>query len=288
MTSTDPEAARRRGILLVAGAALLWSTGGLGIKALADPPLKVAFFRSAVAAVALLIYFRPRLPRLTPGFLAAVASYAACLITFVVATKWTSAANAIFLQYSGVVWVLLLSPLVVKEPLHARDAAAIGIAFAGMALFFLGRFDAPGRAGDAVALLSGVFFAGLVLSLRRERGAGAEAAVAWGNVATAAALSPFVASDLSLTTRSAGILVALGVFQLAGAYVLFVRGISAVTATQASLVGMVEPIANPIWVFLFLGERPGALSILGGLVVLGAIAWRTVTRSPPTTVPPPD
>jgi drug/metabolite transporter (DMT)-like permease len=288
VTSPDTEAARRGGTLLVAGAPLLWSTGGLGIKALADPPLKVAFFRSAVAAVALLLYFRPRLPRLTLGFLAAVASYAACLITFVVATKWTSAANAIFLQYSGVVWVLLLSPLVVQEPLRARDAAAIGVAFAGMALFFLGRFDAPGRAGDAVAILSGVFFAGLVLTLRRERGSGAEAAVAWGNVATAAALLPFVAADLSLTPRSAGILAALGVFQLAGAYVLFVRGITTVTATQASLVGMLEPIANPIWVFAFLGERPGALSIVGGLVVLGAIAWRTVTGSPTTTVPPPD
>ena len=280
--------ARRTGILLVFGAALLWSTGGLGIKALADPPLKVAFFRSAVAAVALLLWFRPRLFRPTLGFLAAVGSYAACLITFVVATKWTSAANAIFLQYSGVVWVLLFSPLVVQEPFRARDAAAIGVAFAGMALFFVGRFDSPGRAGDAVALLSGVFFAGLVLSLRRERGRTAEAAVTWGNVATAAALLPFVASDLSLTTRSAGILVALGVFQLAGAYVLFVRGIDTVTATQAALVGMVEPIANPIWVFLFLGERPGALSILGGLVVLGAIAWRTLTGSPPTTVPAPD
>ena len=288
MTPTDSEAARRQGILLVAGAALLWSTGGLGIKALADPPLKVAFFRSGVAAVALLLYFRPRLPKLTLGFLAAVASYAACLITFVVATKWTSAANAIFLQYSGVVWVLLFSPLVVKEPLRGRDAAAIAVAFAGMALFFLGRFDAPGRAGDAVALLSGVFFAGLVLTLRRERGAGAKAAVAWGNVATAAALLPFVASDLSLTARSAGILAALGIFQLAGAYVLFVKGIDTVTATQASLVGMLEPIANPIWVFLFLGERPGALSILGGLVVLGAIAWRTLTGSPPDPVPPPD
>jgi drug/metabolite transporter (DMT)-like permease len=288
VTRADAETAGRRGVLLVAGAALLWSTGGLGIKALVDPPLKVAFFRSAIAAVALLLYFRPRLPRLTAGFLAAIASYAACLITFVIATKWTSAANAIFLQYSGVVWVLLFSPLVVKEPLHARDAAAIGIALAGMALFFLGRFDAPGRAGDAVALLSGVFFAGLVLSLRRERGAGAEAAVAWGNVATAAALLPFVASDLSLTPRSVGLLLFLGVFQLAGAYVLFVRGIDTVTATQASLVGMLEPIANPIWVFLFLGERPGALAILGGAIVLGAIAWRTLGGSPPTTVPAPD
>jgi drug/metabolite transporter (DMT)-like permease len=285
---TIRDAEERRGVLLVAGAALLWSTAGLGIKAIDDPPLKVVFFRSSVAAVVLLLHFRPRLSRLTPGFLAGLACYTACLITFVTATKWTTAANAIFLQYSGVVWVLLLSPIVVKEPLRARDAAAIAVAFAGMALFFLGRFDPRGRAGDAIALLSGLFFAGLVLTLRRERGVGAEAVVAWGNVVTAAAVLPFVASDLTLTARSATVFLLLGVFQLAGAYALFVRGIRHVTATEASLVGMLEPIANPVWVLLFLGERPALTSVVGGLVVLGAIGWRTLTGRPPEPVPPAD
>jgi drug/metabolite transporter, DME family len=285
MTSRNRE--ERRGVLLIAGAALLWSTAGVLIKAVADPPLKVVFFRSAIAAITLLLLLRPR-PRLTPGFLAGLACYAACLITFVTATKWTTAANAIFLQYSGVVWVLMLSPIVVKEPFRARDAAAIAAAFVGMALFFLGRFDPHGRAGDAIALLSGLFFAGLILSLRRERGVGAEAVVAWGNVVTAGVVLPFVASDLSLTPRSAAAYLFLGVFQLAGAYALFVRGIRHVTATEASLVGMLEPIANPIWVFLFLGERPAVTAIIGGLVVLGAIAWRTLSGSPPEPVPPAD
>jgi drug/metabolite transporter (DMT)-like permease len=284
---TRPSAEERRGVLLVAGAALLWSTAGVGIKGIADSPLKVVFFRSAVAAVVLLLHFRPRLRRITPGFLAGLACYAACLISFVTATKWTTAANAIFLQYTGVIWVLLLSPLVVKEPLRARDVVAIAVAFAGMALFFLGRFDAQGRAGDAVAVLSGLFFAGLVLSLRRERGVGAEAVVSWGNVVTALAVLPFVASDLSLSPRSAAVFLFLGVIQLALAYALFVRGIHSVTATEASLIGMLEPIANPIWVFLFLGEKPALTSLLGGGVVLGAIAWRTLTGPPPEPVPPP-
>jgi len=273
---TGQSAEERRGVLLVAGAALLWSTAGVGIKWIDDPPLKVVFFRSAVAAIVLLLHLRPRL-RITPGFLAGLGCYAACLITFVTATKWTTAANAIFLQYTGVIWVLLLSPLVVKEPLRARDAAAIAVAFVGMALFFLGRFDARGRAGDVVALLSGLFFAGLVLSLRRERGVGAEAVVAWGNVVTALAVLPFVAPDLSLSARSAAVFFFLGVFQLAGAYALFVRGIRHVTATEASLIGMLEPIANPLWVFLLLGERPALISLVGGIVVLGAIAWRTLS-----------
>ena len=137
----------RRGALLVLGAALLWSTGGIGIKALADPALKVAFFRSGFAALTLLLLLRPRLPRWTPAFAAALVSYAACLTTFVVATKWTTAANAIFLQYSGVVWVLLFSPVFLREPFRRRDAAAIAVALGGMALFFVGRLHA-GTAGD--------------------------------------------------------------------------------------------------------------------------------------------
>src|SRR5438105_43602 len=113
---------QKKGILLVAAAALLWSTGGTGIKLIDEPPLKIAFYRSATAAVALLLLFRPRTWRWTPAFLVGIVSYAACLTTFVLATKWTSAANAIFLQYCGVVWVLLLSPLVLREPLRGRDA----------------------------------------------------------------------------------------------------------------------------------------------------------------------
>jgi drug/metabolite transporter (DMT)-like permease len=279
----------RRGILLVLGAALLWSTGGLGIKAVSDPPLKVAFYRSAIAAAGLLLFLRPRVWKTSPAFLAAIASYAVCLTTFVIATKWTSAANAIFLQYSGVVWVLLVSPILLKEPFRARDAAAVAVAFGGMALFFVGKFRSGGR-GDVVALVSGVFFAALVMALRSERGLAAEAAVTWGNVLTAAVLLPFVAHDLALTPKSAAVLAFLGLVQIAGAYALFVQGLKHVTATQASFAGMIEPIANPVWVFLFLGERPSGYAVAGGLIVLAAIAWRTLSSPPETPVmtPPPD
>ena len=277
------------GALFVLGAALLWSTGGVGIKALPESPLKVAFYRSAFAAVTLVVFFRPKVPRLTPGFLVALGSYAACLTTFVVATKWTTAANAIFLQYSGVVWVLLLSPAVLKEPFRGRDAAAVAVALGGMTLFFAGHFG-PGGRGDIVALLSGVFFAGLVVYLRKERDAGAVAAVTYGNVLTAVMLFPFVRDDLALSGRSAAILIFLGVFQLAGAYVLFLRGLKHVTATRAAIIGMAEPVANPLWVFLLVGERPAVLSLAGGAIVLGAIAWRTLAgaAAPATAVPPPD
>ena len=279
----------RRGILLVAAAALLWSTGGIGIKWLDEPPLKIAFYRSATAAVALAILFRPRIWRWSAAFLVGIVSYAACLTTFVLATKWTSAANAIFIQYCGVVWVLLFSPLVLKEPFHRRDAVAVTIAFGGMLLFFAGRFASRGYAGEIAALVSSVFFATLVIALRRQRGQAAEAVITWGNVLAAVVLLPFVHRDLALSTQSAVVLSFLGVIQIAGAYALFVQGLKHVTATQASLVGMLEPISNPIWVFLALGEQPGVYSILGGAIVLSAIAWRTLTGGPPAAeAAPPD
>ncbi len=284
--------ARRKGILLVAAAALLWSTGGIGIKGVAEPALKVTFYRSLFAAVALMLF----LPRnawatrrwsSTAAFIGSIISYAACLTTFVVATKWTTAANAIFLQYAGAIWVLLFSPLVVHEPLRARDAVAIGVALGGMALFFVGRFETRGMAGNAMALLSSVFFAALILLLRREHRA-SQATVTWGNVLTALAVLPFIASNLRLSRLSLGVLLFLGAFQIALAYFLFTRGLAYVTATQASLTGMLEPIANPIWVFLLIGERPSPFAIAGAAIVLTAIAWHTLSGETLMELPAPD
>lgn len=284
--------ARRQGVLLVAAAALLWSTGGIGIKAVAEPPLKVTFYRSLFAAIALMLF----LPRRNWAkrqwssnrvFIGSIISYAACLTTFVVATKWTTAANAIFLQYAGAIWVMLFSPLVVREPMRARDAAAIAVALGGMALFFVGRFESRGMAGNALALLSSFFFAALILSLRREQRS-AQATVTWGNVLTAVSVLPFIAHDLGITLKSFVILALLGAIQIALAYVLFTRGLATVTATQASITGMLEPVFNPIWVLLFLGERPSVFAVAGAAIVLAAIAWHTMGGEAVAEIPAPD
>jgi drug/metabolite transporter, DME family len=282
---------RRRGILYIVIAALLWSTGGIGIKGVADSALKVTFYRSVFAAVTLFLMLRGdvlvRRWKSTAAFAAAIVCYGACLTSFVIATKWTTAANAIFLQYAGVVWVLLLAPVVVGEPMRRRDVIAIVVALSGMALFFVGKFETRGMAGNAMALLSSVFFAGLILSLRRENAA-ARSAVTWGNVFLALVLLPFVANDLALTARSFAALSFLGIFQIGFAYAAFVKGLKDVTATQASLTGMLEPVANPIWVLLFLGERPSRYALIGGAIVLMAIAWHTMQGEPATELPPPD
>ncbi len=281
---------RTRGIVFIVVAALLWSTGGIGIKAIDDAPLKVTFYRSVFAAVTLFLIFRrdvTRFPR-SAAFFTAIVAYGTCLTSFVIATRWTTAANAIFLQYAGVVWVLLLSPLVLREPMRRRDVIAIIGALSGMALFFMGRFEARGMAGNAMALLSSVFFATLILALRREHDA-SRAAVTWGNVAIAVALLPFVADDLSLSLRSFLVLLFLGVFQIGLAYAFFVKGLRYVTATQASLTGMLEPVANPIWVLLFLGEKPSTFAIAGAAIVLAAIAWHTMQGEPAAVdLPAPD
>jgi DME family drug/metabolite transporter len=280
---------RTRGILYIVMAALLWSTGGIGIKAVTDPPLKVTFYRSVFAAVTLFLIFRRDVmafPR-TKSFFIAIVAYGTCLTTFVVATRWTTAANAIFLQYAGVVWVLLLAPFVLAEPMRRRDAIAIVVALSGMALFFVGRFETRGMAGNALALVSSFFFAMLILSLRRAQSA-SRAAVAWGNVVLAVALLPFVANDLALTLRSLLTFLFLGIFQIGLAYAFFVKGLRFVTATQASLTGMLEPVANPVWVFLFVGERPSVYAIGGAAIVLSAIAWHTMQGEPAMDMPAPD
>jgi len=283
---------RQKGIAYVASAALLWSTGGIGIKAIADPPLKVTFYRSLFAAIGLFIllgrdvWSRRRWSSSTT-FAIAIVSYCACLTTFVVATKWTTAANAIFLQYAGVVWVLLFAPVVVGEAMRGRDVIAIIFAIGGMALFFVGRFEARGMAGNGMALLSSIFFAALILALRREHDA-AQSAVTWGNVALALMLLPAVHGELALTLKSFAVLLFLGLVQIALAYTLFVKGLKYVTATQASLTGMLEPISNPIWVLLFLGERPSMFAVAGAVVVLAAIAWHTMAGEPATELPAPD
>jgi drug/metabolite transporter (DMT)-like permease len=276
---------RRNGILFIVIAALLWSTGGIGIKYVVDSALKVTFYRSVFAAITLFLVF-PRDVRVkpTPAFLAAIVSYGATLTTFVIATKLTTAANAIFLQYAGVVWVLILAPLVLHEKMQRRDVIAIVVAMTGMALFFVGKFEARGMSGNAMALLSSIFFATMILALRREHEK-SRAAVTWGNIVLAMAIFPFVANDLALTTKSFLALLFLGVFQIGIAYAFFVKGLRYVTATQASLTGMLEPIANPIWVLLFLGEKPSVYAIAGGVIVLVAIGWHTMKGTPAAELP---
>ena len=192
---------RREGALLVAAAALLWSTGGLAIKWIPLAPLNIVFHRAWIASATLLLLLRPRRIRPTPAFFVACGTYAGMIITFVVATKWTTAANAIFLQDSGIVWVLIFSPLVAGEAIDRRDVAAVAACLGGMVLFFVGKISTHGEAGNAMSLLSGAFYAATVLLLRRLKGPASEWTAIVGNLAAALVSLAFAARPFDVPAK---------------------------------------------------------------------------------------
>lgn len=276
-----------RGRLLVAAAALLWSSGGLAIKLVPLSAFGVAFWRSFVSAIFLLVVFRPSRARWRHAAPSTVVVYALMILTFVSATKMTTAANAIFLQYTGPLYVLALAPFLLKEPFRKVDAAALGVALCGMSLFFVGRLDPGAFRGNLVAVVSGLFFGLTILLLRRDASGDAIPSVIAGNLAAAALALPFAWGDLALDAKGALLVLFLGVFQLGISYVLFVKGLKTVPAAEASLLGMLEPMFNPLWAFLGLGERPSAWAALGGGIVLAAVAGRTILGARRGEIPTP-
>ena len=215
---------KNRYVLAVAGAALLWSSGGLFIKLAPMPALSVACGRSLVAGVFYLLVLRPNLreARWTTAF-----AYAGCIVTFVSATRLTTAANAIFLQYTGPAYVLLLSPVLLDEPLRGIDLGCVALSLAGMSLFFVGKVAAGQALGNALGIVSGVFFALAIVLLRRDARTASNSALpstALGNIVAAAVTLPWALKALPEMTspRGAGVLLYLGVVQLGLAYWLFV------------------------------------------------------------------
>ena len=269
----------RRAVLLVAGAALLWSSGGLFIKVAPMPGLAVACGRAMVATIFYLLVLRPDLRK--ARFTTALA-YAGCVVTFVAATKLTTAANAIFLQYTGPAYVLLLSPFLLDEPFRPIDGICVALSLAGMSLFFIDKLEAGQLAGNLLATLSGVFFALTVLLIRRDAKTGSGDAIpstTLGNAIAALGTAPFAADLLHPSSVGVLVLLYLGVMQLGVSYWMFARGVRRVPAAEASLISMLEPVCNPLWVLLGTGERPGPWSIAGGAIVLGAVALRTLVKT---------
>lgn len=271
------------GVGLVLGAALLFSSGGLFIKLAPLPAPAVACVRSAVAGLFLLAVLRPRLRAARLG---TALAYAAMLIGFVTATKLTTAANAVFLQFTGPIYVLGLAPWLLRERFRPADAGFVLVALAGMALI-LGAVDPGGaRAGNLFGVASGVAYAFAIVLLRRDALAGAcpggagdpaLAAAALGNLIAAAATLPWAWSHLPAALAPGALLALLylGVVQIGVAYVLFTRGLRTVPAAAAALLTMLEPVLNPLWVYLGTGERPGPAAVGGGALILGAVALRT-------------
>jgi drug/metabolite transporter (DMT)-like permease len=261
--------------LLLLAAAVLWSTAGAAIKLTALNAWQIAGGRSLVAAVAVALLVPASRVRPRPGVLAVAATNAVTVILFVLATKLTTAANAIFLQETAPLWVLLLAPVLLGERPGRSELLSVPVYAAGLALFFLDDLTAGQGAGKLAALGSGVAFGITIVGLRhlREEGPGA---LLWGSVIAAAVTLPLWGSGPAATVRDLGLLLFLGVFQLALAYVCFARGLAGVPAVEASLLILLEPVLNPIWTWLATRERPGPWALAGGAIVLAATAWRTL------------
>ncbi len=264
-----------RSRLLLLAAALLWSTAGAAIKSCGLDAWQIAGGRSLVAAIFLVLAVRDARARPSLRVALVAAVYSVTVILFVVATKLTTAANAIFIQDTAPLWVLLVSPWLLREHPTKGELLAIPIYAAGLGLFFVDEL-APGQlAGNVTALVSGVAFALAIVGLRVLRHGG-PAALAWGNLIAAAVTLPLWSRGPASTPVDLALVVYLGIFQLGLAYLAFSRGVTGTPAIEASLIILIEPVLNAVWTFLVAGERMGPWAIAGGAVVLAATAWRTL------------
>ncbi len=267
---------RRKAIALLLFAAVLWSLGGLLIKSVHWNPPAIAGARSAIAAVLIALVVRRPHFHWSGAQIGAALAYAATVILFVLANRLTTAANAILLQYTAPIYVALLSHWFLRERTHWIDWVTIAAAFAGMGLFFLDSLSPAGFWGNTAAIASGVTFAWLVLLMRRQKAGSTIESVLLGNILTAVLCSPFYFSHFPTAWSDWSALLVLGFFQLGLSYLCYSIAVKFVTAIEAILIPVVEPILNPVWVLLFLGEKPGAWAMVGGAVVLGAVTVRSL------------
>ena len=283
---------RARWALLAAAA--LFSTGGAAIKGTSFHGFELAGLRSAVAVLAFLVFLPATRARPSARELLVALAYAATLTAFVLANKLTTSADTIFLQSTAPLYVLALAPLLLRERVHARDLLLLVAIGGGIALLFLDD-QAPLQSasdpalGNKLALFSGFTWALTMIGLRwlarGSEGSSALGAALWGNAF--AALACLAVSGLrgELTLAEAGprswLLVAfLGVFQIGLAYALVSSAVKHLEAFEVSLLLLLEPVLNPVWVLIGFGERPGPWAVAGGAIVIAAVVARTLLPPP--------
>lgn len=267
---------RPKAMLFLVLTALLWSLGGILIKIVNLGALAIAGARSAISALIIFLYLRK--PKFTWSLAqtGAALSYAGTVILFVLANKMTTAANAILLQYTAPVYVALLGAWLLKEKVKLRDWIAILLTIGGMVLFFTDSLDAGGFAGNVCGLLSGVCFALFAVFMRMQKDGSPLESVLLGNILAALIGLPFLAGSTPGAKDWAG-LVLLGAVQLAIPYILYSKAVRHLTALEVTLITVLEPVLNPVWVFLTVGEVPGTMALAGGAVVLTVVTlWCSI------------
>jgi drug/metabolite transporter (DMT)-like permease len=201
---------------------------------------------------------------------------AATMILFVTANKMTTAANAILLQFTAPVFVALLSSFILKEKVRRSDWLVIAVVLGGLSLFFLGDMTTGNLIGNLLAIVSGFTLAVMIISLRLQKDGSPVESTLLGNLITFLVAFPFIVTAPIPDMKSILGLVLLGIFQLGLAYIIFAYAIKHVTAVEGVLLNVVEPLCNPIWVFLFIGEIPKGSALIGGIIVLSAVTVRSM------------
>lgn len=263
-----------RGMILVITAAVLWSTGGLFIKKITVDPLTITCLRSAIAGLVLLPFLKPKQIRFNKYLLGYVCSYSWLVIAFVTATKLTSAANAIALQYTAPLYIFIFSVWMREVRVNWRTLSPIVLICAGILFFLLEPSRGSSLAGNIWGISSGVALALANLSVSRLKEAPAINLVCLANLTAAIVVLPFL-PDHTVITRidlSGWLSLAyLGALQIALAHVLFVSGIKHIHPLQATVLALTEAILNPIWVAVFWGEIPSAHGLAGAVLILLAV-----------------
>ena len=266
---------RQKAILYLVITATLWSLGGLLIKSVNSNPLAIAGVRSGISALLILIVMGK--PKFNWSFaqIGAALAYSATVLLFVGANKATTAANAILIQYTAPVYVALLGAWLLKERVKLLDGITIFVALGGMVLFFVDNISTQGIFGNFLAAASGLTFGAFAVLMRMQKEGSPLESVLLGNIITAVIGIPFLFQSMP-DAKGWSFLVILGVVQLGLPYILYSKAIKHVTALEASLIPIIEPILNPIWVFLLLGETPGKWAFVGGFIVLAAVTGRCI------------
>jgi drug/metabolite transporter (DMT)-like permease len=289
---------------------VLFSTGGAGIKAAAFTGVQVSALRSGIAALILIALLRGLARRpstalgralslsgrsgeatagglvLSPTMLATGVVYAATMTLFVLSTKLTTAANAIFLQATAPLYLLLLGPLILSERFRARDVAFLAGVAAGLVLCVIGQptptTTAPDpTTGNLLAVVCAITWALTLLGLRylqrdhAHTGVGLSA-VALGNLFASLAAWPFALPLPAASAAEWATIAYLGVCQIALAYVFLTAAIRVLPALEVSLLLLIEPVLNPTWTWLIRGEHPGTSTIIGGAIILAVTAIKSV------------
>jgi drug/metabolite transporter (DMT)-like permease len=268
--------ARRKGLIAVVLAAVLWSTGGVFIKLLSLSPYSILGLRALFSAALFALLFRANVLKFSWNILLVALFNAALVTTYVVSMKLTTAANSIFLQYTAPVYLILLEPLLFRFKLQRINILTVVVCIFGMALFFMGDLEIGDMRGNLLALASGVFLAAMMLAQRFNPPAHHEAAIFQGNLLVTLIFLPAVLQGPAPNPTEWAMLAFLGLIQLGLGYALFTYGLKRVPAFESSLLAMLEPILNPVWVLIGYGERPSATALLGGAVIVGMLILRII------------